>query len=318
MGNGRKMKRSMDAKAIDRGELVAEIKRLGAENLRRRKDNERLARELAESQMALGASLDLLNALTWMEGRLSAVAEDDFLVHVPAAEGEDVYHGKTPAEAIVAAWAEYVRQGNEARTKIRAYVEEHGLLGDEAKAAEVLDPSYPIEKVNEELRALGCDPEAIGARGVSLARELLVKRKACPHDSECAASETDSPQTCPEGVVCPNDERTRADVPAPVNDMALPEGRTCGECAYWPVCGQLITGIDSTSRLCHASPSQWIPPVVSNRAKAVMARESAADDDAATLPPPSDDVGPGPFEPAIPEAPETTCLGDEEEAEVQP
>lgn len=260
MGNGRKMKRAMDAKAIDRGELVAEIKRLGAENLRRRKDNERLARELAESQMALGASLDLLNALTWMEGRLSANAEDDFIVHVPAAEGEDVYHGKTPAEAIVAAWAEYVRQGKEARTKIRAYAEEHGLPGDADPAPA---PIVGLPFIHAE-PDVGDSPEA----------DDLCER--CGGSGSISRAVDDAGYQIPD---CPACRGTG-------NATFEPEAVPCDECAEFDDC---VHGVRERGKAC--------PPV---------------------KPPPSDDVGPGLCEPPIPAAPETMCLGDEDEAEVQP
>ena len=47
----------------------------------------------------------------------------------------------------------------------------------ERRAAEVLEPDYPIELVDEELREAGGDPEAIGKRGVELVEELLAKRR---------------------------------------------------------------------------------------------------------------------------------------------
>lgn len=44
------------------------------------------------------------------------------------------------------------------------------------RSAEVLDPDYPIEQVNADLRAAGGDPDAIGKRGAALVEELLSKR----------------------------------------------------------------------------------------------------------------------------------------------
>lgn len=46
----------------------------------------------------------------------------------------------------------------------------------EVRAAEVLEPDYPIELVDQELREAGGDPEAIGKRGVALVEKLLAKR----------------------------------------------------------------------------------------------------------------------------------------------
>lgn len=48
----------------------------------------------------------------------------------------------------------------------------------ESLEADVLDPEYPIEMVEEELRAAGLDPEKIGAEGEAIARDALAKRKA--------------------------------------------------------------------------------------------------------------------------------------------
>lgn len=47
----------------------------------------------------------------------------------------------------------------------------------ELRAAEVLEPDYPIELVDEELREAGGDPEAIGKRGAALVAALLAKRR---------------------------------------------------------------------------------------------------------------------------------------------
>lgn len=47
----------------------------------------------------------------------------------------------------------------------------------ELRAIEVLEPDYPIEHVNADLRDAGGDPGAIGERGASLVRALLAKRK---------------------------------------------------------------------------------------------------------------------------------------------
>lgn len=46
-------------------------------------------------------------------------------------------------------------------------------LLDDALAADFLKKDFPIEKVDEELRARGGDPEAIGQRGAQLADELV-------------------------------------------------------------------------------------------------------------------------------------------------
>ena len=47
----------------------------------------------------------------------------------------------------------------------------------EMRAAEVLEPDYPIELVDEELSESGGDPEAIGKRGAALVETLLAKRR---------------------------------------------------------------------------------------------------------------------------------------------
>lgn len=47
----------------------------------------------------------------------------------------------------------------------------------ELRAGEVLEPDYPIELVDAELRDAGGDPEAIGKRGAALVESLLAKRR---------------------------------------------------------------------------------------------------------------------------------------------
>jgi hypothetical protein len=42
---------------------------------------------------------------------------------------------------------------------------------------DVLEEEYPLELIEEEIRAAGGDPEAIGRRGAALAKELLDKRR---------------------------------------------------------------------------------------------------------------------------------------------
>lgn len=42
---------------------------------------------------------------------------------------------------------------------------------------DVLDPDYPIEWVDEDLRAMGADPERIGREGAAFAKALLEKRR---------------------------------------------------------------------------------------------------------------------------------------------
>lgn len=51
------------------------------------------------------------------------------------------------------------------------------VILDDLRAAEVLEPSYPIEQINADLREAGGDPDAIGKRGASLVQELLAKRR---------------------------------------------------------------------------------------------------------------------------------------------
>lgn len=47
----------------------------------------------------------------------------------------------------------------------------------ELRAAEVLEPDYPIELVDAELREAGGDPDAIGKRGAALVRDIIAKRR---------------------------------------------------------------------------------------------------------------------------------------------
>lgn len=52
------------------------------------------------------------------------------------------------------------------------------LLGMEQVLAEdLLDPAYPIEVVETELRERGHDPAAVAARGRELARQILERRR---------------------------------------------------------------------------------------------------------------------------------------------
>lgn len=94
----------------------------------------------------------------------------------------------------------------------------------------------------------------------------------------CAGCYTD--EACDIADACPKrGNKTRAERDAVIDDMALPEGRMCGECAFWPSCLAMISSLDPRSRRCDYSPSRWVPPVISNRVKEIKARESAADDD---------------------------------------
>lgn len=45
------------------------------------------------------------------------------------------------------------------------------------RAAEVLDPEYPVEHVDAALRAAGGDPQAIGERGRAVVAAALAKRR---------------------------------------------------------------------------------------------------------------------------------------------
>lgn len=47
----------------------------------------------------------------------------------------------------------------------------------EVRTSEVLEPDYPIELVDAELREAGGDPDAIGKRGAALVNALLAKRR---------------------------------------------------------------------------------------------------------------------------------------------
>jgi hypothetical protein len=51
-----------------------------------------------------------------------------------------------------------------------------GLQSDESKIVAEINKLSDAE-VDAELRALGCDPDAIGRRGVELALELLRRRR---------------------------------------------------------------------------------------------------------------------------------------------
>jgi hypothetical protein len=44
-------------------------------------------------------------------------------------------------------------------------------------AEDVLDPEYPKELLDEELREMGLDPEGVGRRGADLAQRLLAERR---------------------------------------------------------------------------------------------------------------------------------------------
>lgn len=48
---------------------------------------------------------------------------------------------------------------------------------EDLRGAEVLEPDYPIELVDSELREAGGDPEAIGKRGAAVAAAALAKRR---------------------------------------------------------------------------------------------------------------------------------------------
>jgi hypothetical protein len=48
---------------------------------------------------------------------------------------------------------------------------------DESLASDVLDPEYPIEWVDEDLRAMGVDPEEVAKRGVQFVKRLLSERE---------------------------------------------------------------------------------------------------------------------------------------------
>lgn len=45
-------------------------------------------------------------------------------------------------------------------------------------------------------------------------------------------------------------------MPAP--DMALPEGRTCRDCLWWPTCSGLISTLTGDERTCDWSPSRFV------------------------------------------------------------
>ena len=51
------------------------------------------------------------------------------------------------------------------------------LMMEQALAEDVLDPAYPIEAVEDELRERGGDPAVIAARGRALAGQLLERRR---------------------------------------------------------------------------------------------------------------------------------------------
>jgi hypothetical protein len=54
-------------------------------------------------------------------------------------------------------------------------------------AEDVLDPDYPDELVDEDLREMGLDPEAVGRRGADLAARLLAERREALRDEAIAA-----------------------------------------------------------------------------------------------------------------------------------
>jgi hypothetical protein len=64
-------------------------------------------------------------------------------------------------------------QGDDKKKRSSAEI----LAAIDAIADDVLDPDYPKELLDEELREAGGDPEAIGKRGADLAAKLLVARR---------------------------------------------------------------------------------------------------------------------------------------------
>jgi hypothetical protein len=41
------------------------------------------------------------------------------------------------------------------------------------------------------------------------------------------------------------------------DDMALPEGKTCSDCAHWKRCSNLIDDLDGTETTCDWAPSRF-------------------------------------------------------------
>jgi hypothetical protein len=61
------------------------------------------------------------------------------------------------------------------------------LRAIEQTADDVLDPDYPAELVDEDLREMGLDPDAVGQRGATLAARLLAERREALRKEAIAA-----------------------------------------------------------------------------------------------------------------------------------
>lgn len=58
------------------------------------------------------------------------------------------------------------------------------------------------------------------------------------------------PSQSEDGIAATQDERA---------DMALPAGKTCGDCRHWRRCSALIQTLDPTGATCDFSPSRFSP-----------------------------------------------------------
>lgn len=87
----------------------------------------------------------------------------------------------------------------------------------EALDADVLEPDYPIEEVDQDLRDMGVDPDEVGQRGEELVQGLLAEKKS-------KAKEPRKYRPCED---C-NDEgyRTRDGMPCVCSSLALSTTQT--------------------------------------------------------------------------------------------
>jgi hypothetical protein len=61
------------------------------------------------------------------------------------------------------------------------------LRAIDQSAEDVLDPDYPEELVDDDLREMGLDPDAVGPRGAALAARLLAERREALRKEAIAA-----------------------------------------------------------------------------------------------------------------------------------
>jgi len=107
--------------------------------------------------------------------------------------------------------------------------------------------------------------EVVRLRGIVASQADLLEKASrlhCQNPSgwACADEKLDIPeiQLC---VVCLiREASTPSAVPpvaAPVDDMALPAGKTCGDCAHWKRCSSLIGDLTGREIRCDFAPSRF-------------------------------------------------------------